>query len=329
MSKGLLEVEGTLSAAQFWPNGTSDADTAHVVVSAFRFNGRVTHAFDDATVKRSATANGGKPVQNKKHEVTVRFQGIDAPELHYRPIHQHLSPEQKAAVSAKNGNFRQHLGESAAVALGKFVTALGPTPIACVVRSQVTKPNDVFDMYGRLIGDVYVQVGHQEINLNHWLLQHGYAFPAFYDSLTKQEIDDIQTLVQQAQSSNAGVWSHYTAKANEFDARRLAPKAHAPYSAARDQAAVSFPKLFRRASAWAVLKAAGVQSTRYIEYLRAHPDGCFTTTNFLAAGKRATRRRLEEFVDGRERFVVMPGGLVFSEGASFLVGGEGEGVEGW
>lgn len=71
MSKGLLEVEGTLSAAQFWPNGNSDADAAHVVVSAFRFNGRVTHAFDDATVKRSANANSGKPVQNKKHEVTA------------------------------------------------------------------------------------------------------------------------------------------------------------------------------------------------------------------------------------------------------------------
>ena len=42
-----------------------------------------------------------------------------------------------------NGNFRQHLGKSAAIALGKF---LGPSPIACVVRSQVTNPNDVFDM---------------------------------------------------------------------------------------------------------------------------------------------------------------------------------------
>ena len=200
----------------------------------------------------------------------------------------HLSPEQKTAVNAKNGNFRQHLGEPAAVALGRFASGLGPTPITCVVRSQVTNSNDVFDMYGRLIGDVYVQVGHTEINLNHWLLQHGHAFPAFYDSMTKQEISDIQALVEQAQTDNAGVWSHYTAKANEFDARRRAPKAHVTYSAAKDQQAVSFPKLFRRASAWGALKAAGLQTTRYIEYLKAHPDAA---TRRRRSSRRGRARR--------------------------------------
>jgi len=118
--EGLLEVHGTLDIAQCWPTGESDADTSHVVVNANGFQFRpkagepfkVTHVFDDAQVKGSGTAPAVK-----NGAVTVRWQGIDAPELHYEPSYPpKLSDQQKAGFKEKNGNFRQHYGEGATVA---------------------------------------------------------------------------------------------------------------------------------------------------------------------------------------------------------------------
>ncbi len=37
MYTGLLVATGTLDVQQFWPNGTSDADTANIIVSAGAF----------------------------------------------------------------------------------------------------------------------------------------------------------------------------------------------------------------------------------------------------------------------------------------------------
>src|SRR4051812_36516887 len=90
MPVGLLEVEGTIEVKQFWPEGRSDADTTKVVVAiapdAIRFRKndtapfQPTQVFDDAKVKgRTNTA----PIKNGK--LTIRLQGIDAPELHYQP----------------------------------------------------------------------------------------------------------------------------------------------------------------------------------------------------------------------------------------------------
>jgi endonuclease YncB( thermonuclease family) len=101
MPVGLLEVEGTIDVKQFWPEGRSDADTTKVVVNVapdaihFRKSDsspfQPTHVFDNAKVKvkgRTATA----PIKNGK--LTIRLQGIDAPELHYMPSP--LSPAEKS-----------------------------------------------------------------------------------------------------------------------------------------------------------------------------------------------------------------------------------------
>jgi endonuclease YncB( thermonuclease family) len=91
MPQGLLKVAGSIDLAQFWPQGESDADTTKILVSvggnAFQFRPnagapfQVTHAFDQAKVRGKVT----KPCIDNKNRVTVRLQGIDAPELHYMP----------------------------------------------------------------------------------------------------------------------------------------------------------------------------------------------------------------------------------------------------
>src|SRR5262245_64950293 len=91
MPHGLLEVRGTIDLGQFWPSGRSDADTTTVVLKnagdaiKFRKNDAVpfqlTHVFDDALV---VGRQGRKPAIKNGH-VTIRLQGIDAPELHFQP----------------------------------------------------------------------------------------------------------------------------------------------------------------------------------------------------------------------------------------------------
>ena len=70
--------------------------------------------------------------------MTVRWQAVDAPELHYH-------------------DFREHLGETCTIASSEHLSKLarGADEIACEVRTRVELPNDVFDTYGRFIGEVW------------------------------------------------------------------------------------------------------------------------------------------------------------------------------
>ncbi|HEX3855007.1 MAG TPA: thermonuclease family protein [Polyangiaceae bacterium] len=176
---GLLEIQGTLEVSQFWPAGTSDGDTARVAMNQVTFDGTVTHAFEGAHVHGRIN----RAVIDGNGAITVRMQGIDAPELHYLPA------VSKAKAKKPNANFRQYYGRAAAAALGGFVSVLGKTQVNCRVVTQVSEPNDVFDMYGRFIGDVIVTgTDGNEVDLNLWMVQNGWAFPTFYTSMTKDEI---------------------------------------------------------------------------------------------------------------------------------------------
>src|SRR5262249_28461065 len=146
------------------------------------------------------------PAIDSKDRVTIRLQGIDAPELHYEPTAPVLhgvkpTPEQKAAFKAHNGNFRQFFGETAATHLHDFLGKAGASPVTCVVRTQVDEPNDVFDTYGRLVGDIFVTIGGKEQNANKWLCDNGWAFPTFYASMTDQEITDLIALTEPARKA--------------------------------------------------------------------------------------------------------------------------------
>ncbi len=86
---GVLRVKGTIDLAQFWPDGESDADTTKIKVEvgansfSFAADGKTfktTQAYF-GTVVRGASSD---PVIDKQGRITVRLQGIDAPELHYR-----------------------------------------------------------------------------------------------------------------------------------------------------------------------------------------------------------------------------------------------------
>jgi len=334
MPHGLLEVTGTLDLAQFWPAGESDGDTAKVVVAAnaFRFTApdgtsKITHAFDGATVKGSVS----KLAIDKKNQVTIRWQGIDAPELHYRPTAPTLAGKkptttQRAAFNKSNGNFRQYFGETATVSLTQFLKTFGAYPLHVVVRTQVDEPNDVFDTFGRMIGDIIVNPGPHEVNANHWMCKNGWAYPTFYSSMTPKEISDLLALTAAARKAKKGIWKRDSSDLSVFDPK-LVFRSHGVPDPKHDAGSVFMPKLFRRRSTYASAKAAKMTSANFQKYLTLEPDACFTTDEFVAVGlTAATPRRLDEFVTAASKFTVSAGDLVFQEGKSHVVGPDGKPV---
>src|SRR5438093_2853289 len=90
---GLLIINGVLRVKQFWPEGRSDADTANVDLAAkntFVFVNDAgqrapTHAFDNAESVGQRRTPVIKTNKSGARKVTIRLQGLDAPELHFTP----------------------------------------------------------------------------------------------------------------------------------------------------------------------------------------------------------------------------------------------------
>lgn len=335
MATGLLELRGTIELSQFWPKGTSDADTTKVIVSvdadAFRFRRtpesdfRVTQVFRDATVVgsiRTAAIKNGK--------VTVRLQGIDAPELHYRPK-AHLrkadqSEEQHELYLKWNEEYRQCLAETSTLSLLSVLQELGSDSLPCRVLTAVDEPGEAFDTYGRLVGDLLVDDGRNEFNVNHWLVNEGHAFPAFYTSMSPEEITRLTDAANGAWSDGKGIWP-YLVDSVEFDRTLLFRGKDALPSPDEDLGPVILPKIYRRLCAWWVNRKAKMFTSTFRKYIASKPDTYCLTEEFLVQGATASRQYpLETIFDDNGNVSLWPEEMVFQESPSRVIGPGGESV---
>ena len=336
MVAGLLQMRGSIALDQFWPTGRSDADTTKIVLTVspaaieFRKDSsspfQPTHVFDHAIVKGRTQK---PPIKNG--QVTVRLQGIDATELHYQPSP--LSPAEKKGLSPAKRNvyhlvthpYRQFLGATATKALRDFLATTGKPALDCQVFTQVDKPGDVFDTYGRLVGDIEATIGGKLVNINHWLVEQGWAFPTFYSSMTNDEINTLLGLDKTARSKKSGVWKYLNKSIGPFNFNLLEPKKNELSVLATDKGPVILPKLYRRYTNWSARNKAKITSQTFQNFLAAgsngKPDVCFVTADFLANGVHsATHRTFNEFVVAGKTTKFQPDGLVFSEAPSALIG---------
>ncbi len=332
MAIGLLEVDGSIDLSQFWPAGGSDADTTQIRVNvtagAFRFRPspdqpfRVTHSLDNAKVKGAATydiVKGGK--------IRVRLQGIDAPELHYRPAaakkKADQTEEQHELYLRWNLEFRQFLAETATNALATFLNGIGASPLPCKIRTAVDTPGEVFDTYGRFVGNIFVQLPAGEQDLNLWIIEQGWAFPAFYSSMSEEEITTITAAADRAYLADRGIWPYLNdaVRAAEFDLDLVFRGKGAPLNPAADVGLVIVPKLFRRLATYVVNRKAKMVSGTFENYLRSKrsSDSVHLTQEFLAQGAAAAPVRfLDEFVENGLT-TVWPEELVFREKPSSVI----------
>jgi endonuclease YncB( thermonuclease family) len=332
MPTGLLVATGTLDVAQFWPNKGSDADTANLSITSdsFQFSStgneqdlQTTHAFDGAKLK------GQKKPVLQNNRLTVRFQGIDAAELHFAALLRQKGPNNKKLKN--NGTkYRQHFGESAAVALGSFLKSHIKTT-TCRIETRVDTPNEVFDIYGRFIGDAFVNTASGWVDVNHWLVQYGWAFPTYYNSMNPDEILTIQKLSDKAQKGSKGVWGHLTPNSALWDST-LVFRPGGPVQAAKDVGPVMMPKVFRRRTRYQVsrLNKLPDASGSFKDYLATLTDGWVTRKALLANPKMKkppkNQNTLSPLVDVHDLFPTNPGDVVFFEAPSTLLGANGKPV---
>jgi len=333
MTMGLLRVKGTIDLGQFWPKGSADADTTKILVTvgrdAFQFRERpgsrfrVTHAFDKAVV----VGRIRKPAMDK-NQVTVRLQGIDAPELHYRPSSRLTdkagrTKAQKDRYLEVNEDYRQYLAETATVKLARFLGRAAKDPLPCVFETAVDTPGEAFDCYGRLVGDILVRIGRANYNVSQWLAQQGWAYPAFYNSMSADEIQTLRSAADRARAKDRPVWRQLNgyARATDFDRdlRYRRPKTKPSFAASKDQGPVVLPKLFRRLSTWAVNQYAGMVTSGFWSYLESCREECYLTNDFLNQPTVARTRYLHEFLHLDGLFESRPDELTFKEATSELV----------
>jgi endonuclease YncB( thermonuclease family) len=323
----LLKFFGEIELSQFWPNsiekdgkiinGQSDANTIKVLID--KKQGFLLQRHPYASCEKTKVFNNvlicGKvtkaPVDTKSR-VMVRLQGIDTPELHYKP-------EIKTAKSLS-----QHYGQTAVVEFHKMLSKYSMNgKIECVVKSYVEKPEDAFDCYGRFVGDIIIIRDDREfLNINHWLAEEGLAYPTFYSSMTNGEIRAIQFMVKSAISKKKVLWEHHYAKklgtmdeiSNEFKAGKKGK-----YSPTRDKKLpVYMPKIFRRHYKYELIKN-GKSFKSFLNNEKS-VDKCYILEDFFKEGRKENNAMaLSNFFNTNGDILFKPWEIVFEEAESKLI----------
>ncbi len=313
---GTLKIKGTIKIDQFWPKGNSDADTTKIILKvdadSFLFKKTGDTKFKKTAVyfKAMAVPSFGPPVNVIKYintprqYVTIRLQGIDAPELHYRmygaitkkdPIkaNKYLSETQYKKFMAENASheYRQRFSETATLALANFLKtkANGKDEIDCVfISSNIEVPSDAIDVYGRVVGDITIDS--EKINLNHWLLQEGWVMPSYYNSSTNAEITKLNNLYTKGSKKANRTIKNYSKTLLPFNFN-LEYRKNGNINPPKDKGALILPKLFRRHCIFSIYKKAGIPMTNFTDYLKAKKSDRYILPNQIIAYSKAVKNK--------------------------------------
>ena len=337
---GKLMIEGTLDLSQFWPIGESDADTTKIVLTllpdAVQYQPpgdtpRPTTKFDEACVKSFGQL---KPVI-KDGKITVRLQGVDAPELHYQPQSMKGKTYKGRPFGSLKGSglvrkYRQRQAETATVRLGRYLSTFGTSPLPCRFQTEVTDhegPADTVDKYGRFVGNVFVN----DVDINLEILRQGLAVVALYNSMQPTEMEACLEAWVLGKTAAEGVAQYQTRTIGEFDPQLLyQPPASAPLNPEKTKKFIH-PKLYRRQCTWWAYRKLGTFKGGFDTYLSLFPDDVFFERSsmrdqgFLAA----TPFQIEKMVKAGRQVIYAPDEVVFKEAGSQLFTSEGQMIREW
>jgi endonuclease YncB( thermonuclease family) len=334
--KGQLTVVGTIDIQQFWPASTgtssSDGDTIHLKVdpqtsflyaSSPKAKPKPIKTFIGAYVKDPNKKN----VITAKDEIKIRLQGIDTPELHY-PVIGKRDPSKKAAAATE---FRQPYGASAASALHDhlkgLIGAAGGTLIHATLVTRIDRLREAIDSHGRFVGDILVGTAAAK-SINTWLVEQGWAYPLFYDSMTDIEVQTLLAAWKIGKARAARPGKNLKKPLLPFDPTQNIKNAKLP-----DGGGLNYPKIFRRqATFWTDVPGPlpGLQFKQLLEQgLPKKADKAFLTNYFLShinALDPKKRVTLASKIGTQGQTQFEPDGLVFKEDPSTLYAADGSKV---
>lgn len=211
--------------------------------------------------------------------VTVRLEGIDAPEEHYEAtaFTQTVKGVKRSFPkrTQRKGEFAQPQWKAATDYLVGTLQAAG--------HALVQLDREVTDRYGRVLGYVYASdaQGARGEFVSRELLARGLAFPFLFES-ANDFIEDFLGAAMGARAKKLGVWAKYTDRPMATSSS-LWPKPasyKSPEPAAQLKARVNLPMVFRR-----VVDAYQLQGLSLREALRKYDAIDFGTGKVFAGDK--------------------------------------------
>jgi len=336
---GRLTIDGTLDLAQFWPEGESDADTTKIIVNvvpdAIRYqapgqSAQPTSAFDDAFVKIY-----GKPkLVIKEGKLTVRLQGIDAPELHLQPQSMKGTKYKGKDLGSLKGSglvkkYRQHQAETATVQLAQYIGSLGASPISCQFVTEVADdegPGDAIDKYGRFVGNLRIS----DVDINLETLRRGWAVVAIYNSMRRNEIQDCLDAWKVGRKAASGIVKYLTNTIGAFDSDLLYRRSTDAQIQLEGTHKFIHPKLYRRQCTWWAYRKNGTFKSGFDTFLTlSKHDVFYELDDFLSdSAYVSVQIPIQKMVED-EKVVYNPDQVVFKDAPSTLYGGDGKELERW
>ncbi|WP_245334260.1 thermonuclease family protein [Bradyrhizobium guangdongense] len=67
---------------------------------------------------------------------------------------------------------------------------------------------------------IEVTVAGERVDINHWLVEQGFAYPTFYPSMSEDEIRAFLALAKTARTRKLPVWKHLARTIPAFEERR-------------------------------------------------------------------------------------------------------------
>ncbi len=338
--EGRVEIRGRINLKQFYyMGGQSDADTVKITmqVNAIRFRKNDQSDWQDNLTLFKNAKVGGKKVIDSQGRMTIRLQGIDAPELHFRPTAPTgLNDIQKEKFKSLNKEFRQFGGGKATFKLVEFLKTLSQGDedalfVNAFAFSYVDSPNDLFDRYGRAVADIVVTANDDTtgININQWLVENGWTFPDFYNSMSFNEIKILEEKGKSAKQNEKGIWKEYSQKLQPFKFDLFFDK-DVTIDPDLDSGLLNPPKIFRRQAPYEILiKAEIKQFSNFKSYLQTLTDNCYVTHEFLEKGNNAELFALSDSIDEQDNLAFLPGDLVFVEADATLKDENGNPITEW
>ena len=198
--------------------------------------------------------NGHRARVSSDGSVQLRFEAIDAPEVHYGTAAQPLGPEARAAALQWLGFRNVRFADD-----GITVTSARPASVPGLIMSKAVEINGRPVSYVLRAEDAPVRGrGWKTVDrrvlaatLNQHLIQTGDVYPTFYTSTPRQHRQILRALAVEARIEGAGVWAlDSTWQFVLEDQRSIGP-----------EGALILPKLFRRATDYLKDRADGFAGT--------------------------------------------------------------------
>jgi endonuclease YncB( thermonuclease family) len=270
-----------------------DGDTIHLLNPVLILNGQTIHASDNEfsiSVTGSSTA---KKITLKSNSngtyVPIRFEGIDAPEEHYR------ATPFKLKINGTQHNFpadKTKKLEDRAQPLWSPATKYALNTLETAGWALVMLDREVTDKHKRVLGYVWSSdenaAKKKFVSLE--LVKRGLAFPFLFESAG----DLISVFLKPAKSAKQqkkGVWKNYQHAPLPYSASFKAPKKHTdPEPAAQKNAKLNLPVVFRR-----VVDAEQLKNLGLARALRKY-DAMDFETGDLVPGDRFTEIAVERLI---------------------------------